>query len=204
MGDQAPAGRSEHELQNMQIGLFPNRRAAEAAIAELKARGYPESSYQLRRPSDAPRARYAEGIFLGIAGGGFLGCVVGIVLGFLISHAAPHVGPVDDTTSMFVIVGIFAVFGLLSGATAGGLFGMAAVADPAHFLNQELQSGHYLLGVHAVGEEQENKVELDLDAAGADDVIFVPAGETLERVFHATPAHGGHAEAGAAEGAPGT
>lgn len=190
MGDQAPARRSEHELENMQIGLFQSARAAEAAIAELRQKGYPDSALQLRRPSDAPRARYAEGIFFGIVGGGILGCLVGIVLAILISRAAPQVGPVDDHTSTVVIIGIFAVFGLLSGATAGGLFGMAAVADPAHFLNQELQSGRYLLGVNAVGEEQENQVELDLDAAGADDVIFVPAGETLERVFRATPARG--------------
>ncbi|MDR3081204.1 MAG: hypothetical protein LBV60_09810 [Streptomyces sp.] len=178
----------EHELQDMQIGLFSSGREVEAAIAKLRAAGYPESSLHLKRPSDAPRARYAEGLFVGILGGGILGCVVGIVLGILVSRAAPLVGPVSDTTITTVIVGIFAVFGLLSGATAGGIFGMAAVADPATFLNQELESGHYLLGVHAVGPEQLDKVELDLDGAGADDVISVPKGETLERVFAATPA----------------
>lgn len=179
---------AEHELHNMQIGLFPNRRSAEAAVAAMREKGYAESSLHLRRPSDAPRARYAEGIFIGIAGGAVLGLIVGAVLGFLISKAAPGVGPVDDNTGAFVITGIFAVFGFLSGATAGGLFGMAAVADPAHFLNQELESGRYLLGVDAVGEEQEKKAEADLDESAPDDVIFVPAGETLERVFHGTPA----------------
>jgi hypothetical protein len=188
MADQGPGRESEHELQDMQIGLFPSGRAAEAAIAKMRGLGYPESDLHLRRPADAPRARYGIGLFAGIVGGGILGCVVGLVLGILVSHAAPLVGPVDDTTGMFVIVAIFAVFGLLSGATAGGLFAMAAVADPAHFLNQELESGHYLLGVHAQSAEQADKVELDLDGAGADDVIYVPRGETLERVFHATPA----------------
>lgn len=172
----------------MQIGLFASRRDVEAAISKLTAAGYPESSLFLRRPSEAPQARYAAGLFIGIVGGGILGCLVGIVLGILVAHAAPLVGPVDDNTGTFVITGIFAVFGLLSGATAGGLFGMAAVADPAHFLNQELEAGRYLLGVTAVGKEQADKVELDLDAAGADDVIFVPNSETLERVFAATPA----------------
>lgn len=172
----------------MQIGLFASGQAVEAAVERLRAAGYPESSLQLRRPSDAPRARYAEGLFVGIVGGAILGCVTGLILGILVSRAAPLVGPVDDTTTTAVIVGIFCVFGLLSGATAGGLFGMAAVADPAHFLNQELESGRYLLGVPAEDDQAAGKAELDLDAAGADDVIFVPNGETLERVFQATPA----------------
>ncbi len=198
MADDVPARKSEHQLQDMQIGLFPNGRAAEAAIARLKAMGYPESALNLRRPVDAPHARYAIGLFVGIVGGGILGCLVGVVLGFLVSQAEPLVGPVSDTVGLVVIIGIFAVFGLLSGATAGGLFAMAAVADPAHFLNQELESGHYLLGVHAVGEEEEKKVELDLDAVGADDVVFVPVSETLERVFHAAPAARGRPVTGQA------
>lgn len=198
MAEDVRAGESEHELQNMQIGLFPSGRAAAGAIARLKAMGYPEASLLLRRPVDAPQARYGIGLFVGIVGGGILGGLVGLVLGFLVTLAEPLVGPVSDTVGLFAIVGIFVVFGLLSGATAGGLFAMAAVADPAHFLNQELESGHYLLGVPAVGDEQEKKVELDLDAVGADDVIFVPVSETLERVFHATPAAGSHPLAGEA------
>ncbi len=188
MADEDPARKSEHELQDMQIGLFANGRAVAAAIAKLRLAGYPESSLHLRRPSDAPQARYAVGLFIGIVGGGFLGGVLGVVLGILVSRAAPLVGPVTDNTQVFVIVGIFAVFGALSGATAGGLFGMAAVADPAHFLNQELEAGHYLLGIPAVDQAQADKVEADLDAAGADDVIYVPTSETLERVFQAKPA----------------
>lgn len=188
MADDVPAREAEHELQDMQIGVFASGREVEAAIAKLRAAGYSESSLHLRRPSEAPQARYAAGLFVGIVGGGFLGCLLGIVLGILLAHAAPLVGPVTDGSPVFVIVGIFAVFGLLSGATAGGLFGMAAVADPAHFLNQELEAGRYLLGVNAVGKAEADKVELDLDAAGADDVIYVPNSETLERVFQATPA----------------
>lgn len=172
----------------MQIGLFPSGRAVQAAIDRLREAGYPESSLHLRRPSQAPRARYGAGLFVGIVGGGIMGGLTGLILGILVSRAAPLVGPVDDNTSTLVIVGIFCVFGLLSGATAGGIFGMAAVADPAAFLNQELESGRYLLGVRAVGKEEADKVELDLDAAGADDVIYIPKGETLERVFAATPA----------------
>lgn len=188
MADDVPARDSEHELPDMQIGLFGSGRAVEAAIAKLRAGGYAESSLYLRRPSEAPQARYAAGIFIGILGGAILGCLVGIVLGILITRASPLVGPVDDNTEAFVIDGIFAVFGLLSGATAGGLFGMAAVADPAHFFNQELESGRYLLGVGAKGPTELDKAELDLDAAGADDVLYVPNSETLERIFHATPA----------------
>ena len=174
----------------MQIGLFGSGRAVEAAIAKLRAAGYPESSLYLRRPSEAPKARYGAGLFIGIVGGAVLGGLVGIVLGILLTRASPLVGPVDDNTEAVVIDGIFAVFGLLSGATAGGLFGMAAVADPAHFFNQELESGRYLLGVAAMGPAELDKVELDLDAAGADDVLYVPNSETLERIFHATPAFG--------------
>jgi hypothetical protein len=192
MADQVPARETDHELYDMQIGLFPSGRAAAAAVAGLKDRGYPESSLHLRRPIDAPQARYGIGLAVGILGGGVLGMLVGLVLGYLITLAEPLVGPVTDTVGIVAIVGIFGVFGLLSGATAGGLFAMAAVADPAHFLNQELESGHYLIGVRAVGEAEEEKVELDLDAVGADDVIFVPVSETLERVFHATPAGGSH------------
>lgn len=188
MADDVPARKAEHELQDMQIGVFASGREVEAAIARLRAAGYPESSLHLRRPSEAPQARYAAGLFIGIVGGGILGCIVGVILGILVYHAAPLVGPVEDGSVPFVIVGIFAVFGLLSGSTAGGLFGMAAVADPAHFLNQELEAGRYLLGVDAVGKAEADRVELDLDAAGADDVIFVPRSETLERVFAATPA----------------
>ncbi|MGH7922325.1 MAG: hypothetical protein ACREQM_20665 [Candidatus Dormibacteraceae bacterium] len=187
MVDEAPA-EAGHELTSMQIGLFPGARAAEAAIAKLQAAGYARSALHLRRPHQAPHPRYGLGLLVGIGGGAVLGGILGLVLGILVARAAPLVGPVTDNTDPIVIAGIFLVFGGLSGATAGGLFAMAAVADPAHFLNQELQAGRYLLGVDAPDEAAQDRAERELDEAGADDVIFMPLCETLERVFHAEPA----------------
>lgn len=197
MADQAPASGHQHPSTNMQIGLFSSRTAAEEALAQLVAGGYPESSLQLRRPSDAPLARYASGLLVGTLGGGIAGLVLGIIAGFLVSRAAPLVGPVDDNTVPFVIIGIFAVFGFFGGSTAGALFAICAVSDPAQFLNQELQSGHYLLGVPVTGRLEENLAESALDAAGADDVIFLTHSETLERVFYAAPANAPHPVASA-------
>ena len=172
-----------HELSAMQVGFFGSTARAEAAREQLQAAGFAPSSLHLARPEDVTPQPYLLALAIGIGGGGILGLIIGGIIGYLVTLAANGVGPVTDGTDVVVITGLFAVFGMFSGSTAGGLFAMAAASDPAQFLRQELQSGRYLLGVEASTEEGLAHADVALDAAGADDVAFLTPCETAERVF---------------------
>ena len=109
-----------------------------------------------------------EGATAGVATGGALGGLAGWLLG-IGALAIPGLGP-------FVAAGpiMAALSGAALGATAGGLTGaLIGYGIPeyeARLYAGKLESGHILIGVHAVDEREAEAAKAALESVGAEEI----------------------------------
>ncbi len=142
------------------IGVFPDRRAAEAAIRDLMAAGFDGDRVGLVGPTEAgadrPR-RVGDGdtpVEEAITEGAVLGGIAGGVLGAAVALMLPGVGPV-------VAAGVLgaALAGAGVGVATGGLLGALlelGVAEPeARRYAEAVQQGRTLVTVRADGRVAE-------------------------------------------------
>jgi hypothetical protein len=170
------------------FGLVKNETQARSAIAALEAAGFiatdisvlsGSANYDLNgveRPgfgktrevgvTNATKA--PEGAATGVAGGGVLGGLAGWLVG-IGAIALPGIGP-------FVAAGpiMAALSGAALGATAGGLTGALIGYDipeyEAKLYAGKLESGHILIGVHAIDCSEADAAKKALERAGAEDI----------------------------------
>jgi hypothetical protein len=155
------------------VGLFPDRRRAEAAIRDLKASGFPDDSIGLAMQdpaSDRPAADTGDPPADAAATGAVSGGVVGGLIGLLGSLLVPGLGP-------SVVGGVLAstLAGAGIGAATGGLIGaLMAVGVPeedARHFDRGLRSGGALVTVSAGARTGEalailQRHEVDLGPGG--------------------------------------
>ena len=185
-------------------GLFPERAAAEAAIADLKDAGFGGDQLGVAmRDRDAQGelaedtgTKAAEGATTGALGGGLLGGLVGFLVG-IGALAIPGIGPVvagGALATAFGLGGGPAVAGAGIGAAAGGiagaLVGMGLPDAEAEHFEAGFRAGGVLVTVNA-GDRALDALAI-LERHGAD---------TGPGSLGATPARPGRAAGGALGGA---
>jgi hypothetical protein len=155
------------------VGLFPDRRRAEAAIRDLKASGFPDDWIGLAMQDPASDTAADTGVQAADAAatGAVSGGVFGGLIGLLGSLLVPGLGPI-------VVGGVLAstLAGAGIGAATGGLIGaLMAIgvpeADARHF-DRGLRSGGALVTVSAGARTGEalailERHEVDLGPGGS-------------------------------------
>lgn len=153
-------------LNRRAIGVFPHRRDAESAIRELRDAGFNMSQISLvgRDVQSSGTAaggdmtsgtKADEGAKAGAATGGALGGLTGLLVG-LGALAIPGVGPVIAGGALATALATTAAGGAI-GAAAGGLsgalMGLGIPDERAHFYNDRVNQGDYLVMVDGTESE---------------------------------------------------
>lgn len=151
------------------IGVFPHGRDAEAALRELRDAGFnmnqvslvgrnadPNNQFGRADTSDRATGNQAdEGAKAGAATGGALGGLGGLLVG-LGALALPGIGPVLAGGALATALATAAAGGAI-GAAAGGLtgalVGLGIPDDRAHFYNDRVNRGDYLVMVDGTHDE---------------------------------------------------
>lgn len=156
------------------VGLFSHRSAAEAAIRELEAAGFPPERIGVAMQErleqgdllESPGSEPAEGAAKGAVSGGLLGGVLGLLGSLLI----PGLGPV---LAGGVLASTLAGAGL--GAAAGGLLGalvgLGVPENDAKHFDRRFREGGTLVTVDAGARTPEalavlTRHEVDLGPSG--------------------------------------
>jgi hypothetical protein len=144
------------------IGVFPHRRDAEAAIRDLREAGFPMSQISLVGKDINPeasnvteRTQADEGAKAGAATGAALGGLGGLLVG-LGALAIPGIGPVIAGGALATALATAATGGAI-GAAAGGLtgalVGLGIPDERAHYYNDRVNRGDYLVMVDGTADE---------------------------------------------------
>jgi len=186
------------------VGLFHERRNAEAAIADLERAGFSSDQIGFASHGDSTMASGRAGDAnvttdtgpgSGALSGAMTGGVIGGVLGALASLAIPGVGPVVAAGILGPILG-GAAAGAGLGAAGGGLIGGLATTgvseDDARYYDEQFRSGRSLVTVKAGDREAEARAIIqrhdghDRSTAGSASSM----GSTATRSTHAADTKG--------------
>jgi len=170
------------------FGLIKNETQARAAVSALESAGFIATDISIlssrayfdingveqtgfaktREVGLTNTTKAPEGATTGVATGGVLGGVAGWLAG-IGALAVPGAGP-------FIAAGpiLAALSGAAIGATAGGLTGaLIGYGIPeyeAKLYAGKLESGHILIGVHAINADEADAAKKALASAGAEDI----------------------------------
>lgn len=150
------------------IGVFVDRGALESALHKLKQAEFPMNKVSVvakqADPQDSniqsenkfERHETIQELEHGGIDGGVLGEMTGILIG-LTTLFVPGVGAIAVLGAKAVIVGalVGTYYGGVAGMILGAAFGQGTSDKQAHFYNEQLAQGHYLLVVE--GSEAELK-----------------------------------------------
>ena len=170
------------------FGLVRNKKQARAAIAALEAEGFiatdisvlsSGADYDLST-DDSPgfaktrevgvtnATKAPEGVTTGAATGGVVGGVAGWLVGLGVL-AIPGAGPLLAAGPILA-----ALSGAAVGATAGGLggalIGYGIPEYEAKLYAGRLESGHILVGIHAVNRSEAETAQKALQSVGAEEI----------------------------------
>ncbi|MUG97416.1 hypothetical protein F7734_35870 [Scytonema sp. UIC 10036] len=148
------------------IGVFPNRRDAEAALTELRDAGFPMSQVSLIAKDGNHNANLSgtnvgkgnkadEGVKAGAVTGGALGGLGGLLVG-LGALAIPGIGPViagGAAATALATAAAGAGIGAAAGGVTGGLVGLGIPENRAKVYNDRLNRGDYLIIVDGTDDE---------------------------------------------------
>ena len=170
------------------FGIVKNETQARSAVSALESAGFIATDISVLSSTDdydingveqsgfgktrevghTNATKAPEGVTTGVATGGALGGLAGWLVG-IGALALPGVGP-------FVAAGpiMAALSGAALGATAGGLTGaLIGYGIPeyeAKLYAGKLESGHILIGVHAIDSSEADAAKKALGSVGAEDI----------------------------------
>jgi hypothetical protein len=183
-------GTHHHDVgrRHRAVGVFPHRRDAEAALRELSNSGFSMNQVSLvgrdtpgepRVGNVADRTKTDEGAKAGAGTGAALGGLGGLLVG-LGALAIPGIGPVLAGGALATALATTAAGGAI-GAAAGGLtgalVGLGIPDDRAHYYNDRVNRGDYLVMVDGT-EDEIRRADTILSRHGIQDwgIFDAPAG----------------------------
>ncbi|WP_348256391.1 hypothetical protein [Leptolyngbya sp. PL-A3] len=147
------------------IGAFPNQRAAEEALSDLRASGFPMERVSIVARGPQPREERAhtshvgnksdEGAISGAITGGLLGTLTGLLVG-LGTLAIPGVGPIMLAGAIATAVATTLAgtgIGAVAGGLLGALIGLGIPERDARHYHDRIMRGEYLLVVDGSDDE---------------------------------------------------
>lgn len=145
--------------QSTMIAVFETRAQADHAVDELLRAGFHQNQIGVvARESKGDNAwrdsgdTYAEeGAMTGALAGAGVGGLVGLGV---ISGIVPVIGPAIAAGALGTIL-LNAAGGAALGSITGALIGQGIPEDEAHFYEDELKAGRYLVTVHADDRREE-------------------------------------------------
>ncbi len=150
------------------LSTFPNRDAAEKAVAELRRKGFDKDiSIVARDEQNREKNQYTtmgtDNITDGATTGGMLGGLTGLAVGAG-ALAIPGIGP---------LIAAGPIAGLLSGAATGGIAGglvdWGIPQDRSKFYEERVKQGSILVSIHT-DDNHINEAADTLRRFGAQDV----------------------------------
>jgi hypothetical protein len=175
----SPTSTSRVGQRRRAIGTFEHRQDAEAALTELRNSGFSMNQVSLiakdashnnaiaETGATAHGNKADEGVKAGVATGGVLGGLGGLLVG-LGALAIPGVGPVvlgGAAATALVTALSGGAIGAAAGGLAGGLVGLGIPEDRARFYNERFERGDYLVMVDGT-EDELHRAEAVLNRLG--------------------------------------
>jgi hypothetical protein len=185
----ADTHRPDSGRRHRAVGVFPHRRDAEAALRDLRDSGFSMNQISLvgkDTPGEphvgnvADRTMTDEGAKTGAGTGAALGGLGGLLVG-LGALAIPGIGPVLAGGALATALATTAAGGAI-GAAAGGLtgalVGLGIPDDQAHFYNDRVNRGDYLVMVDGT-EDEIRRADTILSRHGVQNwnIFDAPSGE---------------------------
>ncbi|MGL6096727.1 MAG: general stress protein, partial [Fimbriiglobus sp.] len=134
------------------VGLFTTRAAADRAVADLRAAGYPDDHIGLiarnadgttTRTDGAGESNAEEGAMLGASAGAIGGALVGAGVA---AGVIPVIGPVLAIGTLGTVL-LNAAGGAALAGLAGALVGWGVPEDEAKYYEDEVKAGRFLVTV---------------------------------------------------------
>jgi hypothetical protein len=150
------------KAQDVTVGVFATREAADRAVADLKKAGYKDDQIGLiskdssgkavkRDGSGAAETNAGEGAAIGAAAGAAGGVATGVALGVgMLAGVIPVVGPFIALGTLGTILasaGAGAAAGAATFGLAGALIGWGIPEDEAKYYEGRVQAGQHLVTV---------------------------------------------------------
>jgi hypothetical protein len=139
------------------VGVFADRRQAEAAVEELGRAGVGQEQIGLvvrETPPPAPAGTVEVGAENGAAAGAVTGGILGALLGAAVALTLPGAGPVLAAGILAGVLGGGSL-GIAAGGLVGALIGLGFSEEESEFYQGELQSGRALVIVKTEGRSAE-------------------------------------------------
>jgi hypothetical protein len=176
-------GMADKESLPTIVGVFRDQAAAEAAVHQLNEADFGAREIGLLAPGQADEPNTLKVEAAGVATGGVLGGVAGVILGAATVGAIPGIGPVLAAGATVPVV-VLAATGASAGATMGALFAAAATQDQGLHYVQEVRSGRALV---TVTTDRTDQALAALESAGALEVADVGRSDTADKLAEEDP-----------------
>src|SRR5450432_4197328 len=158
------------------FGIATSHGQAEQIVERLQTQGFARSEISVLMPDTGgtrdvghvKATKAPEGATTGAATGGVAGGVIGLLAG-IGALAIPGVGPLIAAGPIMAALSGAAV-GATTGGVVGGLIGLGIPEIEAKRYEEKLKAGNYVIAVHALDGDQENRAKEIFKAAGAEDI----------------------------------
>jgi hypothetical protein len=150
-------------MPNTVLALFAALSEAESAVRNLEQAGFESDEIGLLWPGDAPEPDQEQTLRRGIGTGAAAGGLAGGVLAALAAGAVPGIGPVLAGGVLASVIAGTATAGT-AGGVVGALVSMAISDKHAHYYEQELHAGRFLVSVTSSRSDDAQEI---LRSAGA-------------------------------------